>query len=156
MDKLRELVARYPVEGDLRREVTMSIKRLMDLAGLSRRAPPQAAGAVSAHLHQCAYAQGLGEAIALNKLSLRDLIEHLMAQQPREAASTTRVHKRDQEERVRRYRAHHASFNNTIIDHRSAGQRAVMGDPGGAGFKGSRKSRRCSAGCGRAAGKAAQ
>jgi small subunit ribosomal protein S13 len=31
MDKLRELVARYPVEGDLRREVTMSIKRLMDL-----------------------------------------------------------------------------------------------------------------------------
>jgi small subunit ribosomal protein S13 len=31
MDKLREQVARYPVEGDLRREVTMSIKRLMDL-----------------------------------------------------------------------------------------------------------------------------
>ncbi|HEX7271544.1 MAG TPA: 30S ribosomal protein S13 [Casimicrobiaceae bacterium] len=31
MDKLREFVARYPVEGDLRREVTMSIKRLMDL-----------------------------------------------------------------------------------------------------------------------------
>ena len=27
----RELVARYTVEGDLRREVTMSIKRLMDL-----------------------------------------------------------------------------------------------------------------------------
>ena len=31
MDKLREFVTRYPVEGDLRREVTMSIKRLMDL-----------------------------------------------------------------------------------------------------------------------------
>ena len=31
MDKLRELVSRYAVEGDLRREVTMSIKRLMDL-----------------------------------------------------------------------------------------------------------------------------
>ena len=31
MDKLRELVGRYAVEGDLRREVTMSIKRLMDL-----------------------------------------------------------------------------------------------------------------------------
>ena len=31
MDKLRELVSRYTVEGDLRREVTMSIKRLMDL-----------------------------------------------------------------------------------------------------------------------------
>jgi small subunit ribosomal protein S13 len=31
MDKLREFVGRYPVEGDLRREVTMSIKRLIDL-----------------------------------------------------------------------------------------------------------------------------
>src|SRR5450631_685831 len=31
MDKLRELVGRYTVEGDLCREVTMSIKRLMDL-----------------------------------------------------------------------------------------------------------------------------
>jgi small subunit ribosomal protein S13 len=31
MDKLRESVAKFTVEGDLRREVTMSIKRLMDL-----------------------------------------------------------------------------------------------------------------------------
>ena len=31
MDKLRENVAKFTVEGDLRREVTMSIKRLMDL-----------------------------------------------------------------------------------------------------------------------------
>ena len=31
MDKLREQVARLGVEGDLRREVSMSIKRLMDL-----------------------------------------------------------------------------------------------------------------------------
>ena len=31
MDKLREAVGRFSVEGDLRREVTMSIKRLMDL-----------------------------------------------------------------------------------------------------------------------------
>ena len=31
MDKLRDEVAKYTVEGDLRREVTMSIKRLMDL-----------------------------------------------------------------------------------------------------------------------------
>jgi small subunit ribosomal protein S13 len=30
MDKLREQVAQFAVEGDLRREVTMSIKRLMD------------------------------------------------------------------------------------------------------------------------------
>ncbi|MCA3132235.1 MAG: 30S ribosomal protein S13 [Betaproteobacteria bacterium] len=31
MDRLREHVGRYTVEGDLRREVSMSIKRLMDL-----------------------------------------------------------------------------------------------------------------------------
>ena len=31
MDKLREAVGRFSVEGDLRREMTMSIKRLMDL-----------------------------------------------------------------------------------------------------------------------------
>src|SRR5260370_21419828 len=33
MDKLRELIGRYTVEGDLRPEVTLSIKRLMDLRG---------------------------------------------------------------------------------------------------------------------------
>lgn len=32
MDRLREEVGRFVVEGDLRREVTMSIKRLMDLS----------------------------------------------------------------------------------------------------------------------------
>ena len=31
MERLREQVGRFAVEGDLRREVTMSIKRLMDL-----------------------------------------------------------------------------------------------------------------------------
>ena len=31
MDKLRDSVGRFTVEGDLRREMTMSIKRLMDL-----------------------------------------------------------------------------------------------------------------------------
>jgi len=31
MDKLRENIGKFTIEGDLRREVTMSIKRLMDL-----------------------------------------------------------------------------------------------------------------------------
>lgn len=31
MDKLREEVGKFTVEGDLRREVTMNIKRLMDM-----------------------------------------------------------------------------------------------------------------------------
>jgi small subunit ribosomal protein S13 len=32
MDRLREQVAKYATEGDLRREVSMNIKRLMDLS----------------------------------------------------------------------------------------------------------------------------
>ncbi|QID19040.1 30S ribosomal protein S13 [Nitrogeniibacter mangrovi] len=32
MERLRDAVGQYVVEGDLRREVTMSIKRLMDLS----------------------------------------------------------------------------------------------------------------------------
>lgn len=31
MDRLREAVGKFTIEGDLRREVTMNIKRLMDL-----------------------------------------------------------------------------------------------------------------------------
>ena len=31
MDKLREQIGKHTVEGDLRREISMSIKRLMDL-----------------------------------------------------------------------------------------------------------------------------
>ncbi|MEE0986835.1 MAG: 30S ribosomal protein S13 [Succinivibrionaceae bacterium] len=31
LDKVREEVAKYTVEGDLRREISMNIKRLMDL-----------------------------------------------------------------------------------------------------------------------------
>ncbi|MBL8391482.1 MAG: 30S ribosomal protein S13, partial [Candidatus Accumulibacter sp.] len=31
LERLRDEIGRYTVEGDLRREVTMSIKRLMDL-----------------------------------------------------------------------------------------------------------------------------
>jgi small subunit ribosomal protein S13 len=31
MDKLREEVAKFTVEGDLRREISMNIKRLMDM-----------------------------------------------------------------------------------------------------------------------------
>ncbi|HHQ14539.1 MAG TPA: 30S ribosomal protein S13 [Chromatiales bacterium] len=31
VERLRNAVAKYPVEGDLRREVSMNIKRLMDL-----------------------------------------------------------------------------------------------------------------------------
>jgi small subunit ribosomal protein S13 len=35
MERLRDEVAKFSVEGDLRREVTMSIKRLMDLGAIA-------------------------------------------------------------------------------------------------------------------------
>ena len=59
MDKLREQVAKLTVEGDLRREVSMNIKRLMDLGcyrGVRHRRG--LAGARPAHPHQRAHPQG--------------------------------------------------------------------------------------------------
>ena len=62
MDKLREQVGKFTVEGDLRREVTMSIKRLMDLGCYRGVASPQGpARARPAHAHQRAHAQGSEE-----------------------------------------------------------------------------------------------
>ena len=61
---IRETIDRdYIVEGDLRREVSMNIKRLMDLGCLPWPAPPpQPAGPRSAHPHQRPHPQGQGEA----------------------------------------------------------------------------------------------
>ena len=61
--QIREMIDRdYMVEGDLRRETAMNIKRLMDLGcyrGLRhRRGLP---GPRPAHPHQCPYPQGSGQ-----------------------------------------------------------------------------------------------
>ena len=62
--QIREVIDRdYIVEGDLRREVAMNIKRLMDLGcyrGLA--SPPRPAGPRSAHPHQRPHPQGAGQA----------------------------------------------------------------------------------------------
>jgi hypothetical protein len=61
--QIREAIDRdYRVEGDLRREVSMNIKRLMDLGcyrGLRHRR--NAAGSRPAHAHQCPHPQGPGK-----------------------------------------------------------------------------------------------
>ena len=61
--QIRETIDRdYMVEGDLRREVAINIKRLMDLGayrGLRHR--KSAAGPRPAHAHQRAHAQGQGQ-----------------------------------------------------------------------------------------------
>jgi len=61
--QIREVIDRdYMVEGDLRRDTGINIKRLMDLGLLSRPASsPRIARAWSAHPYQRAYAQGSGQ-----------------------------------------------------------------------------------------------
>ena len=47
------------VEGDLRKDIAMNIKRLMEIGVLPRRAPPpQPAGARPAHPHERTHPQG--------------------------------------------------------------------------------------------------
>ena len=63
VNAIRSQIAKFAVEGDLRREVSMNIKRLMDLGQPSRHPPsPRAAGARPAHAHQCAHPQGPAQA----------------------------------------------------------------------------------------------
>ncbi len=60
---LRSQVAKFAVEGDLRREVSMNIKRLMDLGCYRGHPSPQgSADARSAHPHQCSNPQGSAQA----------------------------------------------------------------------------------------------
>ena len=62
--QIREVIDRdYAVEGDLRRDVAMNIKRLMDLGcyrGLRHRRGLPVRG--TAHAHERAHAQGPGQA----------------------------------------------------------------------------------------------
>ena len=57
---IREVIDRdYMVEGDLRREVSINIKRLDDLGCYRGTASPQGpAGSRPAHPHQCPHPQG--------------------------------------------------------------------------------------------------
>src|SRR5262249_39010165 len=61
--QIREVIDRdYVVEGDLRREVAMNIKRLMDPGGARGLAtPPGPAGPRTAHAHQRSHPQGAGQ-----------------------------------------------------------------------------------------------
>ena len=61
--QIREVIDRdYMVEGDLRREVAMNIKRLMDLGCYRGSASSQGpAGARPAHPHQRPHPQGSGQ-----------------------------------------------------------------------------------------------
>jgi ribosomal protein uS13 len=59
LERIRDALSKVTVEGDLRREIQLSIKRLIDLRRLPRHASSsRTAGAGPAHAHQCPYAQG--------------------------------------------------------------------------------------------------
>ena len=59
LEKLRDEIGKFIVEGDLRREVSMNIKRLMDLGLLSWPASSQGLAVPRpAYSHQCTYPQG--------------------------------------------------------------------------------------------------
>ena len=63
INAIRSQIAKFAVEGDLRREVSMNIKRLMDLGAWRgirhRRGTP---GARTTHTHQRAHPQGPAQA----------------------------------------------------------------------------------------------
>ena len=95
------------VEGDLRRENSMSIKRLMDLGCYrGHAAPPRSAGARPAHAHERPHPEG---SAASDQEDRRRTLQRAEWQPNR---STTKKAKRTVVDGV----AHiHASFNNTII-----------------------------------------
>ena len=77
MDRLRDQVAKFAVEGDLRREVSMNIKRLMDLGcyrGLRHRRGLPVQG--SADADKCEDAKGSEESSScLQRKSSGKIIE---------------------------------------------------------------------------------
>jgi small subunit ribosomal protein S13 len=75
LEKVRDQVGVFTIEGDLRRETTMNIKRLMDIGCYRgfrhRRGLPSAR---SAHQDQCPHAQGpaQGSPVAEEIIGLKD------------------------------------------------------------------------------------
>ena len=123
IDKLRDEVAKFMVEGDLRREVSMSIKRLMDLGCF----------------------RGIRHRRSLPLRGQRTKTNARTRKGPRKpikmAKTPTKARKRAKRQ-VADGMAHiHASFNNTIVTITDRqGNALAWATSGGSGFRGSRKS----------------
>ena len=130
MDKLREQVGQFTVEGDLRREVTMSIKRLMDLGcyrGVRHRKGLPVRGQRTRTNARTRKGPQEGASGAASRPSNDK--DTQMAQQPLEGRLGGTRPQEGQEERRRRHRAHpRVVQQHDHHDHRPAGQRAVVGD----------------------------
>ena len=134
VEKLRDEVAKFKVEGDLRREVSMNIKRLMDLGCYSgvrhRRGLPvrgQRTRPMPAPVKVRSSRFGCQD--KCNSNSIRQL------------NANVRVRKKVKKNIAEGIAHVHASFNNTIITITDRqGNALSWATSGGAGFKGSRKS----------------
>ena len=150
--QIREVIDRdYMVEGDLRREVAMNIKRLMDLGCYRGPASsPRPAGPRPAHAHQRAHPQGPGEAdrrqeeVTLSSQGIRDgagLRRRRAAKGSRMGKEATRVRRRERKNIASGVAHVNATFNNTMITITDAqGNTIAWSSAGTMGFKGSRKS----------------
>src|SRR3569623_124844 len=129
MERLREGVAKFTVEGDLRREITMNIKRLMDL-GCYRGFRHRKGLPVRGQRTRTNARTRKGPRKAIKKKRL------IMA--TKTAARVRKKVKKNVAEGI----AHiHASFNNTIVTITDRqGNALSWATAGGAGFKVSRKS----------------
>ena len=145
--RIRELIDReYTVEGDLRREVAMNIKRLMDLGcyrGLRHRKGP--AGARPAHPHQRPHPQGPGAADRRQEEGDEVARSTDAAQRRngswRRAAAAPRLRRRERKNITSGVAHVNATFNNTMITITDAqGNTIAWSSSGSQGFKGSRKS----------------
>ena len=131
--QIREAIDRdYVVEGDLRREVAMNIKRLMDLGCYRGLAASQGtAGPRPAHAHQRPHAQ-----------RSRRALSQARKRSPNKWRRLLRVARKKEKKIVVTGVAHvSATFNNTIITITDGQGNAVSWSSAGSlGFKGSRKS----------------
>ena len=130
-----------PIEGDLRREMSINIKRLMDLGCYRgfrhRRGLPVRGQRTKTNART---RKGPRKSGAPQEVSRTNMKEHDMAKPPVSTAAQ-RVRKKVRKNVADGVAHVHASFNNTIITITDRqGSALAWASSGGQGFKGSRKS----------------
>ena len=154
--RVREIIEReYKVEGDLRREVSMSVKRLMDIGSYRGHPPPQGpARARAADPHQRPHPEGPAARASMVKKKpvaprpttaaedVRSRRWLSARQKPDEARPPKKGGRKRERKEVRTGIAHvQATFNNTIVTLTDKmGNVVSWASAGSVGFKGSRKS----------------
>ena len=132
IDQLRDGVAKYTVEGDLRREVSMNIKRLMDPWLL----PWSSSSSQSYHYVDSVLKPMLAPVrvrVSRSRNNREGRVQWLN--------KPTRARKRVRKQVADGVAHIHASFNNTIVTITDRqGNALAWATAGGSGFRGSRKS----------------